>query len=243
MSEMIYGIHAVQALLERAPERFQEVFILKGREDKRLLPLIHALESQGVVIQLANRQYLDEKSDGAVHQGIIARVKPGRQYQENDLPDLIASLDQPFLLILDGVTDPHNLGAIIRTANLAGAHGVIVPKNRAAGLTAVVAKTSAGALNFTPVARVTNLAKTIEELKKEGIWFVCADMGGTTMYDLNLKGPIGLVIGNEGEGVGRLVKEKCDMVASIPMKGDIDSLNASVAAGVLAYEIVRQRLQ
>ena len=151
--------------------------------------------------------------------------------------------EAPFLFLLDNIEDPHNLGAIIRTANLAGAHGVIVPKNRAAGLTAVVAKTSAGALNFTPVARVTNLAKTIEELKKEGIWFVCADMGGTTMYDLNLKGPIGLVIGNEGEGVGRLVKEKCDMVASIPMKGDIDSLNASVAAGVLAYEIVRQRLQ
>ena len=150
--------------------------------------------------------------------------------------------EAPFLFLLDNIEDPHNLGAIIRTANLAGAHGVIVLKNRAAGLTAVVAKTSAGALNFTPVARVTNLAKTIEELKKEGIWFVCADMGGTTMYDLNLKGPIGLVIGNEGEGVGRLVKEKCDMVASIPMKGDIDSLNASVAAGVLAYEIVRQRL-
>ena len=150
--------------------------------------------------------------------------------------------EAPFLFLLDNIEDPHNLGAIIRTANLAGAHGVIVPKNRAAGLTAVVAKTSAGALNFTPVARVTNLAKTIEELKKEGIWFVCADMGGTTMYDLNLKGPIGLVIGNEGEGVGRLVKEKCDMIASIPMKGEIDSLNASVAAGVLAYEIVRQRL-
>ena len=146
--------------------------------------------------------------------------------------------EAPFLFLLDNIEDPHNLGAIIRTANLAGAHGGIGPKNRA-----VVAKTSAGALNFTPVARVTNLAKTIEELKKEGIWFVCADMGGTTMYDLNLKGPIGLVIGNEGEGVGRLVKEKCDMVASIPMKGDIDSLNASVAAGVLAYEIVRQRLQ
>ena len=142
----------------------------------------------------------------------------------------------------DNIEDPHNLGAIIRTANLAGAHGVIIPKNRAAGLTATVARTSAGALNYTPVAKVTNLAKTIEELKKEGLWFVCADMGGTTMYDLNLKGPIGLVIGNEGEGVGRLVKEKCDMVASIPMKGDIDSLNASVATGVLAYEIVRQRL-
>ena len=151
--------------------------------------------------------------------------------------------EPPFVFLLDNIEDPHNLGAIIRTANLAGAHGGIVPKNRAAGLTATVARTSAGALNYTPVARVTNLAKTIEELKKEGLWFVCADMDGTQMYDLNLKGPIGVVIGNEGEGVGRLVKEKCDMVASIPMKGDIDSLNASVAAGVLAYEIVRQRIK
>ncbi|MBP5221533.1 MAG: 23S rRNA (guanosine(2251)-2'-O)-methyltransferase RlmB, partial [Lachnospiraceae bacterium] len=151
--------------------------------------------------------------------------------------------EAPFIFLLDNIVDPHNLGAIIRTANLVGAHGVIIPKNRAVGLTAAVARCSAGALNYTPVAKVTNLAQTIEELKKEGLWFVCADMGGTTMYDLNLKGAIGLVIGNEGEGVGRLVKEKCDMVASIPMKGNIDSLNASVAAGVLAYEIVRQRLK
>ena len=150
--------------------------------------------------------------------------------------------EQPFLILLDNIEDPHNLGAIIRTANLAGAHGVIIPKNRAVGLTATVARTSAGALNYTPVAKVTNLAKTIEDLKQEGLWFVCADMGGTSMYRLDLKGPIGLVIGSEGEGVGRLVKEKCDMTASIPMKGNIDSLNASVAAGVLAYEIVRQRL-
>ena len=150
--------------------------------------------------------------------------------------------EPPFLFLLDDIEDPHNLGAIIRTANLAGAHGVIIPKRRAVGLTATVARTSAGALNYTPVAKVTNLSATIEELKEKGMWFVCADMDGTTMYDLNLTGPIGLVIGNEGSGVGRLVKEKCDFVASIPMKGDIDSLNASVAAGVLAYEIVRQRM-
>ena len=150
--------------------------------------------------------------------------------------------EPPFIFILDNIEDPHNLGASIRTANLAGAHGVIIPKRRAVGLTATVARTSAGALNYTPVAKVTNISNTIEELKKEGLWFVCADMGGETMYNLNLTGPIGLVIGNEGEGVSRLVKEKCDFIASIPMKGDIDSLNASVAAGVLAYEIVRQRL-
>ena len=183
-------------------------------------------------------------SETGKHQGIIA-VAAAYEYAE--VEDILRAArekgEPPFLLLLDNIEDPHNLGAIIRTANLAGAHGVIIPKNRAVGLTATVARTSAGALNYTPVAKVTNLAKTIEELKKEGMWFVCADMGGTVMYQLDLKGPVGLVIGNEGEGVGRLVKEKCDMVASIPMRGDIDSLNASVAAGVLSYEIVRQRLQ
>lgn len=145
------------------------------------------------------------------------------------------------MILLDNIEDPHNLGAIIRTANLAGAHGVIIPKRRAVGLTATVAKASAGAINYTPVAKVTNLSQTMKELKKEGIWFVCADMDGTPMYDLDLTGPMGLVIGNEGEGVSKLVKENCDFVASIPMRGDIDSLNASVACGVLAYEMVRQR--
>ena len=177
------------------------------------------------------------------HQGVIAQAAA---YEYAEVEDILRAAkdkgEPPFVLILDNIEDPHNLGAILRTANLAGAHGVIIPKNRAVGLTATVARTSAGAINFTPVAKVTNIAKTIEDLKKEGMWFVCADMGGTTMYDLDLTGPIGLVIGNEGEGVGRLVREKCDMIASIPMKGDIDSLNASVAAGVLAYEIVRQRL-
>ena len=183
-------------------------------------------------------------SETGKHQGVIAYAAA---YEYAEVEDILKAArdkgEAPFIFLLDNIEDPHNLGAIIRTANLAGAHGVIIPKNRAVGLTATVARTSAGALNYTPVARVTNLAKTIEDLKKEGMWFVCADMGGTTMYQLDLKGSIGLVIGNEGEGVGRLVKEKCDMIASIPMKGDIDSLNASVAAGVLAYEIVRQRLQ
>ena len=142
--------------------------------------------------------------------------------------------EDPFLILLDNIEDPHNLGAIIRTANLAGAHGVIIPKRRAVGLTATVAKTSAGALNYTPVAKVTNLVKTMEELKQRGLWFVCADMDGEQMYDLNLTGPIGLVVGSEGEGVGRLVKENCDFVARVPMRGQISSLNASVAAGVRA---------
>jgi 23S rRNA (guanosine2251-2'-O)-methyltransferase len=183
-------------------------------------------------------------SETGRHQGVIACAAA---YEYAEVDDILQKArdkgEPPFLFLLDNIEDPHNLGAIIRTANLAGAHGVNIPKNRAVGLTATVAKASAGALNYTPVAKVTNLGQTIEELKKEGLWFVCADMDGTQMYQLDLKGPIGIVIGNEGSGVGRLVKEKCDFIASIPMKGDIDSLNASVAAGVLAYEIVRQRLQ
>ena len=181
-------------------------------------------------------------SETGKHQGVIAYAAAYEYAQVEDILKLAEEKQEPpFLILLDNMEDPHNLGAIIRTANLAGAHGVIIPKNRAAGLTATVARTSAGALNYTPVAKVTNLVKTMEELKKKGMWFVCADMDGTRMYDLNLTGPIGLVIGNEGEGVGRLVKENCDFIAAIPMKGNIDSLNASVAAGVLAYEIVRQR--
>ena len=182
-------------------------------------------------------------SETGKHQGVIAYAAAYEYAQVEDILKLAEEKQEPpFLILLDNIEDPHNLGAIIRTANLAGAHGVIIPKNRAVGLTAAVARTSAGALNYTPVAKVTNLVKTMEELKKKGMWFVCADMDGTRMYDLNLTGSIGLVIGNEGEGVGRLVKENCDFIASIPMKGNIDSLNASVAAGVLAYEIVRQRL-
>ena len=188
------------------------------------------------------KERLDQLSETGHHQGVIASAAA---YEYAELEDLFTAAkekgEDPFFILLDNIEDPHNLGAVIRTANLAGAHGVIIPKNRAVGLTAAVARTSAGALNYTPVVRVTNLVRTMDELKKRGLWMVCADMGGTRMYDLNLKGAIGLVIGNEGEGVGRLVKENCDMVAAIPMKGDIDSLNASVAAAVLAYEVVRQR--
>ena len=194
------------------------------------------------IIRYVTRERLDQMSGTGKHQGVIAMAAA---YEYATVQDILqaakAKQEPPFVILLDNIEDPHNLGAIIRTANLAGAHGVIIPKNRAVGLTAGVARASAGALNYTPVAKVTNLAKTIEELKKQGLWFVCADMGGTSMYELDMKGPIGLVIGSEGEGVGRLVKEKCDMVAAIPMKGNIDSLNASVAAGVLAYEILRQR--
>ena len=241
-----FTIEGRNAVIEayRAGRPIDKLFILDGCQDGPILTIKREAKAKQTPVKFVTKERLDQLSETGKHQGVIAYAAA---YEYATVEEILDNARQkgeaPFLFLLDNIEDPHNLGAIIRTANLAGAHGVIVPKNRAAGLTAVVAKTSAGALNFTPVARVTNLAKTIEELKKEGIWFVCADMGGTTMYDLNLKGPIGVVIGNEGEGVGRLVKEKCDMVASIPMKGDIDSLNASVAAGVLAYEIVRQRLQ
>ena len=241
-----FTIEGRNAVIEayRAGRPIDKLFILDGCQDGPILTIKREAKAKQTPVKFVTKERLDQLSETGKHQGVIAYAAA---YEYATVEEILDNARQkgeaPFLFLLDNIEDPHNLGAIIRTANLAGAHGVIVPKNRAAGLTAVVAKTSAGALNFTPVARVTNLAKTIEELKKEGIWFVCADMGGTTMYDLNLKGPIGLVIGNEGEGVGRLVKEKCDMIASIPMKGDLESLNATVAAGVLAYEIVRQRLQ
>ena len=241
-----FTIEGRNAVIEayRAGRPIDKLFILDGCQDGPILTIKREAKAKQTPVKFVTKERLDQLSETGKHQGVIAYAAA---YEYATVEEILDNARQkgeaPFLFLLDNIEDPHNLGAIIRTANLAGAHGVIIPERRASGLTAtVVAKTSAGALNFTPVARVTNLAKTIEELKKEGIWFVCADMGGTTMYDLNLKGPIGLVIGNEGEGVGRLVKEKCDMIASIPMKGDIDSLNASVAAGVLAYEIVRQRL-
>ena len=226
----------------RSGKPIEKLYIQDGCQDGPVMTIKREARKHETPIKYVERERLDQMSETGRHQGVIA-VAGAYEYAE--LEDILKAArekgEPPFLFLLDNIEDRHNLGAIIRTANLAGAHGVIIPKNRAVGLTATVARTSAGALNYTPVARVTNLSQTIEELKKEGIWFVCADMNGTRMYDLNLKGPIGLVIGSEGEGVGRLVRERCDMIASIPMKGEIDSLNASVAAGVLAYEIVRQR--
>ncbi len=226
----------------RSGKPIEKLYIQDGCQDGPVMTIKREARKHETPVKYVERERLDQMSETGRHQGVIA-VAGAYEYAE--LEDILQAArekgEPPFLFLLDNIEDPHNLGAIIRTANLAGAHGVIIPKNRAVGLTATVARTSAGALNYTPVARVTNLSQTIEELKKEGIWFVCADMNGTRMYDLNLKGPIGLVIGSEGEGVGRLVRERCDMIASIPMKGEIDSLNASVAAGVLAYEIVRQR--
>ena len=242
MSEQIEGRNAVLEAF-RSGKCVDKLFILDGCQDGPVRTIAREARKTDTIINYVSKERLDQLSETRAHQGVIAQVAA---YEYSTVDEILARAEEkgepPFLILLDNVEDTHNLGAIIRTANLAGAHGVIIPKRRAVGLTSTVAKTSAGAINYTPVAKVTNIVRTIEELKEKGIWFVCADMGGETMYDLDLTGPMGLVIGNEGEGVSRLVREACDFTASIPMKGDIDSLNASVAAGVLAYEIVRQRL-
>lgn len=241
-----FVIEGRNAVIEafRTGKTIDKLFVLEHCKEGSMNTVLREAKKQGTVINYVKRERLDQMSETGKHQGVIAYIAA---YEYGSVEDILKKAEdkgeQPFVIILDDIEDPHNLGAIIRTANLAGAHGVIIPKHRASGLTATVVKASAGAINYTPVAKVTNISKTIEELKEKGLWFVCADMDGTTMYDLDLKGPIGLVIGNEGKGVSRLVKEKCDFIAKVPMFGDIDSLNASVAAGVLAYEIVRQRLK
>ena len=238
-------IEGRNAVLEafRSGRTIDKLFVLDGCKDGPVQSIMREAKKHDTIVNFVTKERLDQLSETKKHQGVIAMAAA---YGYSTVDEILARAeekgDPPFLVLLDNIEDPHNLGAIIRTANLAGAHGVIIPKRRAVGLTATVAKASAGAINYTPVAKVTNLTQTIKELKEKGIWFVCADMGGTTMYDLDLKGPIGLVIGNEGEGVGKLVKENCDFIASIPMRGDIDSLNASVACGVLSFEIVRQRM-
>ena len=237
-------IEGRNAVLEafRSGKPIDKLFVLDGCKDVPIQTIVREAKKHDTIIQFVAKERLEQLSEVGRHQGVIAMAAA---YEYATVEDILENARQkgepPFLILLDNIEDPHNLGAIIRTANLAGAHGVIIPKRRAVGLTGTVARTSAGAINYTPVAKVTNLSNTMKELKKEGLWFVCADMGGIKLYDLDLRGPIGLVVGNEGEGVSKLVKENCDFVASIPMKGDIDSLNASVATGVLAYEIVRQR--
>lgn len=238
-------IEGRNAVLEafRSGKPIDKLYVLDGCQEGPVRTIVREAKKHDTILNFVDKERLDQLSETKKHQGVIALAAA---YEYAEVEDILKAAEEkgepPFLILLDNIEDLHNLGAIIRTANLAGAHGVIIPKRRAAGLTGTVAKTSAGAINYTPVAKVTNLSATIKELKERGIWFVCADMGGTEMYQLDLKGPIGLVIGSEGEGVGKLVKENCDFVASIPMKGDIDSLNASVAAGILAYEIVRQRM-
>ncbi len=238
-------IEGRNAVLEafRSGKTIDKLFVLEGCQDGPVKSIIREAKKHDTVINYVSRERLDQMSESRKHQGVVAYAAAYDYAQVEDILQIAEEKGEPpFLILLDNIEDPHNLGAIIRTANLAGAHGVVIPKRRAAGLTAAVAKASAGAVNYTPVAKVTNLSATIKELKEKGIWFVCADMGGSAMYGLDLRGPIGIVIGSEGEGVSRLVKENCDFAAAIPMAGEIGSLNASVAAGVLAYEIVRQRL-
>lgn len=238
-------IEGRNAVLEaiRSGKTIDKLFVLKGCQDGPVNTIISKAKKTDTVISFVTKEQLDRMSQTGKHQGVIAYTAA---YEYAEVEDILETAkekgEDPFIILLDGIEDPHNLGAIIRTAHQAGAHGIIIPKRRAVGLTATVAKTSAGAINYLPVARVTNLSAAIEELKKNGLWFVCADMDGELMYKLNLKGPIGLVVGSEGEGVGKLIKEKCDFTARIPMFGQVDSLNASVAAGILAYEIVRQRM-
>ena len=241
MENKIEGRNAVLEAL-RAGKPIDKLYVLDGCPDGTVRTIIREAKKGDTIINYVKKERLDQLSETGHHQGVIAMAA---SYEYATVEDILEKAKEkgeaPFIFVLDNIEDPHNLGAMIRTANLAGAHGVIIPKRRAVGLTSTVARTSAGAINYTPVAKVTNLKQTMEQLKKEGMWFVCADMDGTPYYQMDLKGPMGLVIGNEGEGVSRLIKETCDFVASIPMKGDIDSLNASVAAGVLAFEIARQR--
>lgn len=241
-SSVIEGRNVVLEAL-RSGQTVDKLFILENCNDGPIMSIVREAKKKNLLIQYVKKERLDQMSETKKHQGVIAYIAAYDYASLDDILNKAKSLNEdPFVIILDNIEDPHNLGAIIRTANLVGAHGVIIPKHRAVGLTATVAKASAGAINYTPVCKVTNISKTMEELKKQGLWFVCADLDGQLMYKQNLTGPIGLVIGNEGSGVSELVKKNCDFTATIPMKGDIDSLNASVACGVLAYEILRQRM-
>ena len=241
-SQQIEGRHAVAEAL-RAGRPVDKLYVLDGCKDGPVSSIVKAAKKGHALVQFVSRERLDQLSETKKHQGVIARMAA---YEYASVEEILAKAEKqgepPFVFLLDGVEDPYNLGAVVRTADQVGAHGVIIPKNRAVGLTASAARASAGGLDYIPVARVTNLARTVEQLKKQGIWFVCADMGGQPMYQVDMKGPLGLVVGGEGEGVSRLVREACDYTASIPMKGHVDSLNASVAAGVLAYEAFRQRM-
>ena len=244
MSENIYGIHAVKSFLDRTPERIIEVFVLKGRDDKRLQPLLNELHNLGISVQFLNRQTLDNKANGEVHQGIIARVQPAKELNENDLDVILANKQNPFLLVLDGVTDPHNLGACLRTADAAGVDAVIVPKDKSAQLTSIARKVACGAAEVVPLIRVTNLARTLRDIQQNhNVWVVgTAGEASETIYQTKLTGALALVMGAEGDGMRRLTRECCDQLISIPMAGSVSSLNVSVATGVCLFEIVRQRL-
>lgn len=235
------GRNAILEVL-RSGRDIEKLYVAKGNVEGTIRRIVAMAAEKGVVMQEVSRQKLDGMSQTKNHQGVIALVSAHDYVEVEDILAVAREKgEDPFILLLDGITDPHNLGAILRTAECAGVHGVIIPKRRSVGLNATVGKTSAGALEYMPVARVTNIVQTMEYLKKEGLWIACADMKGLDHFDTNMKGPLALVIGSEGDGVSRLVKENCDFTASIPMYGKISSLNASVAAALLMYEVVRQR--
>lgn len=244
--EIVFGIHAINALLKYAPERFIELWLLKGREDDRVQPIIQLAKKYGIAVQMVNRKVLDDKSDGEQHQGVLARVQPGKIFTENDLDDIIKKAEggseQPFFLILDGVTDPHNLGACLRNADAAGVQAIIVPKDNAARLTGTVRKVAVGAAENVPLVQVTNLARTMKALQEKGVWIIgTAGETDTCLYDVKLSGPMALVMGAEGKGMRRLTRENCDQLVKLPMSGEVSSLNVSVATGICLFEIVRQR--
>ncbi|WP_102798666.1 23S rRNA (guanosine(2251)-2'-O)-methyltransferase RlmB [Bowmanella denitrificans] len=240
--EWLYGIHALESLLQREPERLIELFVLKGREDERLTNIINQARRFGASIQFCQRKTLDDKAHGEQHQGVVAKARPGRQYDEKDLDQILSASGSPFLLILDGVTDPHNLGACLRTADAAGVHAVVVPKDKSASLTPTVRKVACGAAEVIPLVQVTNLARTLKELQQAGVWIVgTAGEAQQDIYQAKLTGPIALVMGAEGKGMRRLTREHCDELIKLPMAGSVSSLNVSVATGICLYEVVRQR--
>jgi 23S rRNA (guanosine2251-2'-O)-methyltransferase len=244
--ELVFGIHAINALISSAPERFIEVWLLKGREDDRIMPIINLARKYGISVQMVQRKFLDEKSEGEQHQGVVARVQPGKIFTENDLDDIIEAAEKkdipPFILILDGVTDPHNLGACLRNADAAGVQAIVVPKDNAARLTPTVRKVAVGAAEYVPLVQVTNLARTMKHLQEKGVWIVgTAGETDTCLYDVKLSGPMALVMGAEGKGMRRLTRENCDQLVKLPMAGNVSSLNVSVATGICLFEMVRQR--
>lgn len=240
-ADLVFGIHAVGALLQRAPQDVLELFVMKDRDDKRMQPLIQEARQNGVSVQFCNRKTLDDMVGGQ-HQGIIAKARLQSSGSEADLAAIVAQHDKPFILVLDGVTDPHNLGAILRSADAAGVHAVVSPKDRSVKLTSVVRKVACGAAESVPFITITNLARTLRELQDAGVWVVgTAGETETTIYQADFKGPLALVLGAEGEGLRRLTRETCDSLVKIPMFGSVSSLNVSVAAGICLFEAVRQR--
>lgn len=240
--EWLYGLHAMQAVLENEPERVLEILVLKGRDDERLNNVINQARRFGISVQFCQRKVLDDKVDGEQHQGVVARAKPARVMDESDLDAILGRQSEPFLLVLDGVTDPHNIGACLRTADAAGVHALIVPKDKSAGLTATARKVACGAAESVPLIQVTNLSRTLKQLQEKGVWIIgTAGEAEQLIYEVDLKGPTALVMGAEGKGMRRLTREHCDQLVKLPMAGAVSSLNVSVATGVCLYEIVRQR--